>query len=328
MVGSSSSRMSDACARAPAMITRCFSPPLSVANDRDSSAAVPVARNASRAISRSRRSLELERSKMRIAAHQHHVDHAEVERRLRFLRHDAPRAAPAPAAACRATGSAVEQHAARVGAQHAGDDSHQRRLARSIRAEQADDACRGRRRIDTSSQHVARRARVHVVVRERDVTSLCSIVHRHIERPAAGSLNVSALAQSKRRGEERRVGHDRVILAAFTARIDAKPCELRAAARDRSGRPSQVSSKNSHRAVTINASAPEAIHSSNRAFGRAAKQRLDRGQAVRRAHPLGPLAMFVEQNVTEHTCSDPVSGERGQRLRRTPRRRSATCSDR
>jgi len=52
-VGSSSSSSSGLCASAPAMTTRCFSPPLSVANRRASSAPVPVAASASRAIARS-----------------------------------------------------------------------------------------------------------------------------------------------------------------------------------------------------------------------------------------------------------------------------------
>ena len=68
------------------MMTRCFSPPLSVENGRSSSASAPVASSACRAISMSRRAFHGERPEVREAAHQRHLEHAVVERRMQLLR--------------------------------------------------------------------------------------------------------------------------------------------------------------------------------------------------------------------------------------------------
>ena len=76
------------CASALAMTTRCFSPPLSVPNDRPSNAAVPVASSARRAMARSSGPSSANGAEVRVAAHQHDVEHAEVERRVRLLRHE------------------------------------------------------------------------------------------------------------------------------------------------------------------------------------------------------------------------------------------------
>ena len=51
-----------------------------MSNGRSSNASVPVAASAPRAIAKSRRSLDLERAEMRIAAHQHDFEHRVVER--------------------------------------------------------------------------------------------------------------------------------------------------------------------------------------------------------------------------------------------------------
>ena len=68
--------MSDACASALAITTRCFSPPLSVANG-----ARLERRRAGRRqrVARDRQvvgALELERAEVRVAAHQHDVEDA------------------------------------------------------------------------------------------------------------------------------------------------------------------------------------------------------------------------------------------------------------
>ena len=75
------------------MITRCFSPPLSVANGRASNPAVPVASSARARQLVVPRAFDLERAEVRIAPHQHDFEHRVVEREVRLLRHDrhAPR---------------------------------------------------------------------------------------------------------------------------------------------------------------------------------------------------------------------------------------------
>ena len=105
--------MSDACASALAMTTRCFSPPLSVANGRVSSAAVPVARERVARDLLIGGAFELERAEVRVAAHQHHVEHAEVEGRVRFLRHNRD-AAREIAPRQLVDRPSVEQHARRI----------------------------------------------------------------------------------------------------------------------------------------------------------------------------------------------------------------------
>ena len=130
--------MSDACASALAMTTRCFSPPLSVANARASRDAVPVAVKRLACDHLIRRAFELERAEVRVPSHQHHVDHAEVERRVRFLRHDGD--APGQLAPCQLLDRlAADPHAAGERRQNAGHDAKQRRFPRSVRTEKADD---------------------------------------------------------------------------------------------------------------------------------------------------------------------------------------------
>ena len=79
--------MSDACASAAAMTTRCFSPPLSVLNRRCSSSPVPVARERIARDGEIARPFELEQPEMRMPAHQHHLEHGVLEGELRLLRH-------------------------------------------------------------------------------------------------------------------------------------------------------------------------------------------------------------------------------------------------
>ena len=85
------------------------------ANGRDSNDAVPVASSACRAMARSVRPFERERAEMREAAHQHHVEHAEVERSRGLLRDDAIRRARSRRVSC-SSGRPVELHAAAGGA--------------------------------------------------------------------------------------------------------------------------------------------------------------------------------------------------------------------
>ena len=130
--------MSDACASALAITTRCFSPPLKVANARVSSA---VRARGTQRVARDLLvggALELERAEVRVAAHQHHVEHAEVEGRVRVLGHDRD---PAGEISPRQLldRPSVEPHASGERFQDARDDAQQRRLAGAVRTEQADD---------------------------------------------------------------------------------------------------------------------------------------------------------------------------------------------
>ena len=80
--------MSEACASAAAITTRCFSPPLSVLNGRRSR---PRGPGRGQDFPRDRqivRSLHFEEAEMRMPAHEHHVEHRVLERELRLLRHD------------------------------------------------------------------------------------------------------------------------------------------------------------------------------------------------------------------------------------------------
>ena len=162
---------------------------------------------------------------------------------------------------------------------------------------------------DTSSQDVADApARRRTRTRRQSRRQHRSTIRSSAQQPDRWTC--PSRAQVEAASEERRVRHDRVVLAAFAARIDAEPHEfgeqiaISAAAQPASRRGIRRAPSRSC------ASAPDATHSSNRSFGRAAKQRLHRGQAVRRAHALGPLAMFVEQDVAEHHVRDPVGRQR------------------
>ena len=167
-VGSSSSSRSEACASALAITTRCFSPPLSVANDRDSSARCRSPR-ARRGRSQIARALELERAEMRIAAHQHHVEDGEVERRVRFLRRR-PRCGARDRAGSSRRSAGRRARPRRTRRQRCRQIRRRSvRLAGAVRAEKADDRRRAgssaRRRRATSGAPPRRRA-----VGERHVT--------------------------------------------------------------------------------------------------------------------------------------------------------------
>ena len=69
------------------MTTRCFSPPLSVRTRAPRSSGAGGGQRLPRD-GEIVRALELERAEMRIASHQHDVEHGEVEGGVRFLRHD------------------------------------------------------------------------------------------------------------------------------------------------------------------------------------------------------------------------------------------------
>ncbi len=70
------------------MTTRCFSPPLNVAKG----AQLECRRaGGGKRFPRDRQivcAFELERTEVRVSPHQHDLDRAEVERRVRLLRHD------------------------------------------------------------------------------------------------------------------------------------------------------------------------------------------------------------------------------------------------
>ena len=158
---------------------------------------------------------------MRIAAHQHDVQDAEVERRVRVLRHDRdlPRQlaarhgssgwpsrvrGPPRASACRRESAAASS--CRI---------------RSVRAGRR--SRRDRRRIDTSSSTAALRRSIG----ERDVIRL---EHRRTTSSAQQSERRYApapVAQSQRASKERAVGDDGVVFAALAAGIDAEALRSR-----------------------------------------------------------------------------------------------------
>src|SRR5262245_34302431 len=47
-----------------------------------------------------------------------------------------------------------------------------------------------------------------------------TMIHRHVERPAAGDLREAQRTKRQRRAEERRVRDDGVVLAPFATQID------------------------------------------------------------------------------------------------------------
>ena len=119
------------------MITRCFSPPLSVGERRSSRASVPVAASASRAIAEVLLALELEGAEVRVPAHQHDFEHRVVEGEVGLLRHDRDASrdlAPGDAGQV----APVDHHAARRRRQHAAQQPQQRGLSRAVRPEDAD----------------------------------------------------------------------------------------------------------------------------------------------------------------------------------------------
>ena len=210
---------------------------------------------------------------------------------------------------------AAEQDLAALGRQHPAQQPEQRRLAAAVRPEQADDCA--------------------VAQRHRDVAENRPLAARVGEREAAGfdhgSTATSSAQQPERStwpslrhrsgdAEERAVRHERVVLAAFAAGIDAEAPELRRTVPAAETRPSHDSSRNSARAVTITASLPDETHSSNRTSVDSAPQRLDGGQAGGRADALGPRPMLLEQDVAEDHMRDPARRQPARARRRTPRR--------
>ena len=119
------------------MMTRCFSPPLSVRNARSASARVPVASSAASRDGQIVRPLDFERAEVRIAAHQHDLEHGVVEGERRFLRHDGdpPRERRRPE---RSHVLAVEPDDSRLGLESPRQQPQQRGLAGSVRPENAD----------------------------------------------------------------------------------------------------------------------------------------------------------------------------------------------
>ena len=168
-VGSSSSSRSDSCASALAMTTRCFSPPLSVCEQpRPRTRTCPVASSACCAIARSSGPSSANAPRCGKASHQHDVEHGEVERRVRFLRHDGDAArqlAPRPVG----QRPAVEGDRPGGGVSDAAQQLEQRRLAGAVRAEEADELAaidRERHAVDAPSA----RRRVYA----NDTSTACS----------------------------------------------------------------------------------------------------------------------------------------------------------
>ena len=104
-----------------------------------------------------------------------------------------------------------------------------------------------------------------------------------------------------------------MVLAALAARIDAACRELGLHVRRSSGRPSQVSSSQGSRIVTISAVAPEAMNCVEQLARRASEQRLDGGEAGLGAARLRPVAMFGEDEIAEDDVRDAVARERPER---------------
>ena len=179
------------------------------------------------------RAFELERAEVRVAAHQHDVEHGEVERAVRFLRHD---------------GDAARELAARQPLdrvtvdQHAASERRQRARRRGAAASFCPSrSARGGRRPRRARQTATRR-RAHADPRpgsgrengtttassieawcQTPVKNSCAVSDTvTIERPAAGALHVPVRDEVQRRAKQRAVGHDGVVLAALAARVDAE----------------------------------------------------------------------------------------------------------
>ena len=181
------------------MMTRCFSPPLSVENgailERQSAGRLerlPRDRDV-------RRAFDGERAEMREAAHQRHLEHGVVERRMELLRdhRDALRQrAPRPSS----HGLAVEQDLAGRRRQQPSEQLDQRRLARAVRPEDADE--RAGRDVERHVAHdAARRARgaAAAAIREREVMG--GQQPAHLQAPsgrAPGSRSTSSYGRSSR----------------------------------------------------------------------------------------------------------------------------------
>ena len=157
-------RAPEICASAAAMITRCFSPPLSVENMRASSGQRAGRRQRGSRQRDVARSLDLERAEVRIAAHQDDFEHAVFERELRLLRHDrhAPRDLTARE---RRERRAIEAHAALLRLARPREQPQQGRLAGSVRADDADETVR--RHLERHAAHDRRLA-----IPEREVSGL------------------------------------------------------------------------------------------------------------------------------------------------------------
>src|SRR5215467_13837544 len=300
VVGSSSRRMSDACASALAMTTRCFSPPLRVANRRDSSPAVPVAASACRAIAKS----------------------------------SGPSSAKAPRCAYRPMRTISIALKSKVTCVSCGTTATRRA---SSRRDNADSGMPSRTMLPVVGLRVPDNRRISVVLPEpfgpmrptidpraadsetpsstraapgyskARSTASRSIGDLHVERPATRSLDRARSTEQERTREERRLRHDGVVLAALAAFVDPEPDELRTHTR--------CEGTTEPRAVEILRTCRD-----DQRFGagrdplieqhvsRLAPERLHSREPAPLAHPLRPPTMLVEHDVAEHDVRDASGG--------------------
>ena len=120
------------------MTTRCCSPPLNVEKSRVANASVPVAARASRAMEMSAWPLDLERTQVRVAAHQRKFEHRVIERRMRVLRDHRDPPGQRRAAPCRDSATPSSATDPLVGRKHPREQPEQRRLAGSVGSEDAE----------------------------------------------------------------------------------------------------------------------------------------------------------------------------------------------
>ena len=125
------------CASAPAMTTRCFSPPLSVLKARPSNCPAPVADERPARDGQILRTFEREGAEMRKPPHQYDVEDAEIKRRLRLLGNERD---PPRDLAVRPLGerTAVQRHRSDRRVVHPSEQLEEGRLAGSVRSENAD----------------------------------------------------------------------------------------------------------------------------------------------------------------------------------------------
>ena len=119
------------------MMTRCFSPPLSVWKPRSARCRVPVDSSASNAVSMSLGVSDFERAQMRISSHERDLEDAVVEGQCVSCGTTAHRRATNAAAS--ETDSRHRAGLRHVGGQRPRQQPQQRRLARSVGTENPDE---------------------------------------------------------------------------------------------------------------------------------------------------------------------------------------------
>ena len=137
-------------------------------------------------------------------------------------------------------------------------------------------------------------------------------VDQKIQGPASRVLNVTVRVNPKRAVEQRRVRDDRMIFAAFAARVDAEPDEIREQiARESAAEPGVIEEfgarGNDQRIGARGNPLLEQI------LGRQSLERFDSRHPVRLALAFRPSPVLVEHDVAEDHVRDSVGRERFER---------------